>query len=300
MTTGEQGRGLGDPGSRELSAENGAALPAGAVAPETGADSRPPPVAPEPKPRRPRARSLRFRLLRDLSLVLVISGSLLLADAAATLLWQEPLSAVIALIERNGINRQLLSYQAAPLSRVDTQALARLRKTRERIAFLARQEARVVKRGDAIGTISFPKLSNQYTVVQGTDDASLQRGPGHYPQTAFPGLGQTMAIAGHRTTYLAPFRRVNELQHGDRLILTLRYARFTYFVQQVRIVTPTSWWIIKNHGYERLVLSACNPLYSAAQRIVVFARERSVVPLGPAIIPRPSFWAHLERVFKAR
>ena len=273
MTTGEQGRGLGGLGSRALSAEDALRL----VDRNSGERGR------QPKRRSPK--SLRFRLLRDLSLVLVISGALLLADAAATLLWQEPLSAVIALSERNGINRQLLSYQAAPLSRVDTQALAPLRETRERIAFLARQEARVVKRGDAIGTISFPKLGDQYTVVQGTDDASLQRGPGHYPQTAFPGLGQTMAIAGHRTTYLAPFRRLNELQHGDRIILTLRYARFTYLVQQVRIVTPTSWWIIKNHGYERLVLSACNPLYSAAQRIVVFARERSVVPLGPATSP---------------
>ena len=288
MTTGEQGRGLGGPGSRTLSAQDAPRL----VDREPGERGR-------QRRRRP-PKSLRFRLLTDLSLVLVISGTLLLADAGATLLWQEPLSAVIALIERNGINRQLLSYQAAPLSRVDTQALARLRQSRERIAFLARQEARVVKRGDAIGTISFPKLGNQYTVVQGTDDASLQRGPGHYPQTAFPGLGQTMAIAGHRTTYLAPFRRINELRHGDKIILTLRYARFTYLVQQVRIVTPTSWWIIKNHGYERLVLSACNPLYSAAQRIVVFARERSVVPLGPAIIPGPSFWVQLENVFKAR
>jgi sortase A len=56
-------------------------------------------------------------------------------------------------------------------------------------------------------------------------------------------------------------------------------------VQRVQIVTPTSWWIIKNRGYERLVLSACNPLYSAAQRIVVFARLQSEVPLGPAVVP---------------
>jgi sortase A len=251
-----------------------------------------------PRAQRPRM-DLRRRLLRDLSLVLVISGVLLLADAAATLLWQEPLSAVIALIEQGNLDRRLLGYQGAPLTHVDVQALGRLRKSRERVAFLARQEQRVAKRGDAIGTIYFPKLGNQYTVVQGTDDASLQRGPGHYPQTVFPGLGQTVAIAGHRTTYLAPFRRVNELQHGDKIVLTLRYARFTYFVQHVQIVTPTSWWIIKNHGYERLVLSACNPLYSAAQRIVVFARKQSVVPLGPAVIPGPSFWTELKHVFKS-
>jgi sortase A len=257
---------------------DGGGKAAGSLATRRSAEAHP-----EPRQREPR--SVRGRLLRDVSLVLVISGLLLLADAGATLLWQEPLSAVIALIEQSNVDRRLLSYQAAPLSQLDLHALKPLRVSRQRIAFLARQEARVVKRGDAIGTISFPKLGDQYTVIQGTDDASLQRGPGHYPQTVFPGLGQTVAIAGHRTTYLAPFRRINEFNRGDKIILTLRYARFTYSVQRVQVVTPTSWWIIKNRGYERLVLSACNPLYSAAQRIVVFARLQSEVPLGPAIVP---------------
>jgi sortase A len=229
-----------------------------------------------------RRRSPLARLLRDVSLVLVISGALLLADAAVTLLWQEPLSAVIALIKRSNLDERFLSYQHAPLSRLDIKALSNIKQERQRIAFLARQEARAVKTGQAIGTISFPKLSSQYVVVQGTDEGSLQKGPGHYPQTAFPGLRQTVAIAGHRTTYLAPFRRLNDMRAGDRIVLTMRYARFTYAVQRIQIVTPTSWWIIKNQGYERLVLSACNPLYSAAQRIVVFARLRSLVPLGPA------------------
>lgn len=216
--------------------------------------------------------------------MLVISGLLMLVDAGVTLLWQEPLSAAIALIEQGNLNRRLLSYKDAPLSRLDVRALARLRASRQRVAFLARQEARVARPGEAIGTITFPKLGAQYTVVQGTSESDLQRGPGHYPQTTFPGLGQTTAIAGHRTTYLAPFRHLNDLGPGDKVTLTLRYARFTYVVQHVQIVTPTSWWIIKNHGYGRLVLSACNPLYSAAQRIVVFARIRRVVPLGPAVV----------------
>jgi sortase A len=260
---------------------DGGAGPAGAV-------TTPPSAEPQPDTRPRLRRGVKGRLLRDASLVLVISGLLLLADAGATLLWQEPLSAVIALIEQSNVDKRLLSYQAAPLSPLDLHALKPLRQSRQRIAFLARQEARVVKRGDAIGTISFPKLGDQYTVIQGTDDASLQRGPGHYPQTVFPGLGQTVAIAGHRTTYLAPFRRINEFGHGDKIIVTLRYARFTYYVQRVQIVTPTSWWIIQNKGYERLVLSACNPLYSAAQRIVVFARLQSEVPLGPAVAPGPT------------
>jgi sortase A len=224
------------------------------------------------------------RLVADLSLVLMISGALLLADAAATLLWQEPLSAVIALIKQANLDERFLSYQHAPLSRLDLEALAHMKQSHQRVAFLARQEARQVKTGQAIGTIFFPKLSAQYIVVQGTSEANLQKGPGHYPQTAFPGMQRTVAIAGHRTTYLAPFRRLNDLRPGNRIVLTMRYASFTYAVQRVQIVSPNSWWIIKDRGYERLVLSACNPLYSAAQRIVVFARLRSFVPLGPAAV----------------
>ena len=111
-----------------------------------------------------------------------------------------------------------------------------------------------------------------YDVVQGTSTGDLERGPGHYASTSLPGEGRTVAIAGHRTTYLAPFRNLNELHHGDRIVLQMPYGRFTYVVQRQRIVTPNAWWITRNVGYERLVLSACNPLYSASQRIAVFAR----------------------------
>jgi sortase A len=220
--------------------------------------------------------------VRDVSFVLIISGALLLADAAATLLWQEPLTAVVALIKRGEINDRFLSYHNAPLSQLDQQALVDLRSEKERIAYLARQERRLIKRGDAIGTLQMPKLGASFTVVQGTDDATLEKGPGHYPETPFPGVGETVAIAGHRTTYLAPFRNINQLNHGDTITLTMRYAKFTYVVQYHQVVQPNAWWITHDKGYDRLVLSACNPLYSAAQRIVVFARLQSVQPLGPA------------------
>lgn len=222
------------------------------------------------------------RLIRDISFVLMISGALLVADAAVTLLWQEPLTAVVALIERGQVDRSFLSYTHEPLSATEREALASIRAHRERIAYLARQERREVKTGDAIGILRLSKLAATYTVLQGTDDATLQKGPGHYPQTAFPGMGETVAIAGHRTTYLAPFRNINRLGHGDQIVLTMRYAKFTYTVQYRQVVDPNAWWITRDHGYDRLVLSACNPLYSAAQRIVVFARLASEQPLGAA------------------
>ena len=207
---------------------------------------------------------------------------LLIVDAGLTLLWQEPVTALIALIERGNIDERFLSYQSAPLSALDRNALAGLVSMDQRIAYLARIEQREVKNGDAIGQIQIPRIGAGFEVVQGTDESSLERGPGHYPETAFPGLHETVAIAGHRTTYLAPFRHLDALRPGDRIVLTMPYAQFTYVVQYHRIVAPTAWWVTNDVGYERLVLSACNPLYSAAQRIVVFARLQEVQPSGAA------------------
>ena len=222
------------------------------------------------------------RLVRDISSVLIISGLLLVADAVLTLVWQEPVTAVIALIQRSQINKQYLSFQTAPLTPVERHAVVTLPNPEQRIAYLARREQHQVSTGDAIGRITIPKIGAGYDVVEGTDEATLEKGPGHYPATAFPGLGQTVAIAGHRTTYLAPFRHLDALKPGDRIVLKMPYGLFTYGVQYRRIVLPTALWVTRNVGYERLVLSACNPLYSAAQRIIIFARLESVTPLGPA------------------
>jgi sortase A len=218
------------------------------------------------------------RLLRDISSVLIISGLLLVVDAGVTLVWQEPVTAVIAMIRRSQIDKRFLSFKSAPLSRLDLNALGSLRSLQARIRYLARREERQVITGAAIGRITISKIGANFDIVQGTDTASLEKGPGHYPATALPGLGQTVAIAGHRTTYLAPFRHIDALAQGDQILVKMPYARFTYVVQRRQIVLPTALWVLKNAGYDRLVLSACNPLYSAAQRIIVFARLQEIQP----------------------
>ncbi len=237
--------------------------------------------APAVAPRRIAGLPLR-RLVRDVSSILIISGLLLVLDAGVTLVWQEPVTAVIGLIQQSRIDNQYLSFNTAPLSTVQQRILVTLPSRDERIAYLARREQHQVPTGAAIGHITIPKIGASYTVIQGTDTASLEKGPGHYPGTAFPGLGQTVAIAGHRTTYLAPFRHVDALKPGDRILLKMPYGMFTYVVQYHKIVLPTALWVTHDVGYERLVLSACNPLYSAAQRIIIFAKLKSVTPLGPA------------------
>ena len=223
------------------------------------------------------------RLIRDVSSVLIITGVLLVLDAGVTLIWQEPVTAVVALIKRSQIDKRFLSFRTAPLTQLDLHALNTLQTMDQRISFLARREQRQVATGDAIGRIVIKKIGTSFDIVQGTDAASLEKGPVHYPGTAFPGLGQTVAIAGHRTTYLAPFRHIDSLSPGDQIIVKMPYARFTYVVQYHKIVLPTALWVTNNVGYERLVLSACNPLYSAAQRIIVFARLQEVQPTSATV-----------------
>lgn len=220
------------------------------------------------------------RRARLLSVILIAAGLLVLTDAAVTLVWQEPVTAVIGVVERSQIDRQWLSYRTAPLSPLEQRVVSSLSNPAQRIAYLAEREAREVRAGDAVGRLSLPSLGSSFLVVQGTDTASLEKGPGHYPSTALPGLGRTVAIAGHRTTFLAPFRHLDALHAGDKIVLTMPYGRFFYVVQYRRIVPPTAWWITRNVGYDRLVLSACNPLFSAAQRIAVFARLSRVVATG--------------------
>ncbi len=225
------------------------------------------------------------RLIRDISSILILSGLLLVLDAGITLLWQEPVTAAIGLVLRGQVDKRYLSFRTDPLSRTDTHALRDIRAPDQKIGYLARRERRQIATGDAVGQLDIPAIGHTYNIVQGTDTHSLEQGPGHYPSTALPGMGQTVAIAGHRTTYLAPFRFLNQVVRGDRVVITMPYGRFTYVVQYQQIVKPTQISVIDNVGYDRLVLSACHPLYSAAQRIIVFARLRSVQPLGPARRP---------------
>jgi sortase A len=229
--------------------------------------------------RRPAGR----RLAKALPTLLIVAGALLLADVGATLVWQEPVTAAIGLLKRNSTDVRYLSYRSMPLTRTQTASLQRLTGEEARMSYLARQEQLTVPNGAALGRLVIGRLGATYDVVQGTDSGDLERGPGHYATTALPGEGQTVAIAGHRTTYLAPFRNLNELRRGDRIVVQMPYGRFTYMVQSQRVVTPNSWWITRNVGYDRLVLSACNPLYSARQRIAVFAK---LVGMQPSAVVR--------------
>ncbi len=222
-------------------------------------------------------------MLRALSTVLIISGVLMLSDAALTVAWQEPVSAVYARIVQGRLGDDLRKLELAKPSARDLAALRSLENARTRMAFLARSLRRTADRGEAVGRIRIPRIGASFVVVKGTDAASLRKGPGIYDEAPFPGAPGTVAIAGHRTTYLAPFRRIDKLQPGDEISVEMPYGRFTYRVQQRKIVAPTTVSVVKRVGYDRLVLSACHPLYSADKRIVVLARFVRAQARGAAL-----------------
>jgi len=222
------------------------------------------------------------RIRRILSISLITAGVVLLADIAVTLLHEEPISAVYASIQQDRAADQLRETEAAYPSASDRRAIGRVRGRDQRLALLARRFAKRTDVGEAIGRIRAPAMDLNTIVVHGTDTASLQKGPGHLPQTQFPGEGSTSAIAGHRTTYGAPFRHSDSIDRGDRITIELPYATIRYRVQKTEIVEPTDVGVVRDVGYERLVLTSCHPLYSAEQRIIVFARAVGVDLAGTA------------------
>lgn len=138
--------------------------------------------------------------------------------------------------------------------------------------------------GDAAARISIPKIGVDKIVVEGVTVDDLKRGPGHYPDSPMPGQAGNAAIAGHRTTYGAPFHRIDELQPGDEILVTTLQGPFRYVVSEQQIVSPDQVEVLDDFGDNRLTLTACHPKYSARQRIVVVAMLVEMpAPAPPAV-----------------
>jgi sortase A len=228
-------------------------------------------------------RSRAARALHALAVLMIALGALALLDAVVTLVWQEPISALYALLRQDHLRDELAKVERAAPTPVERRALASIGDERARIAFLGAELERHAGEGSPVGRIVIPKVGASYVVVNGTDTEDLKSGPGIYTETSFPGLPGTTAIAGHRTTYLAPFRNINELGPGNHILVSMPYAHFTYTVTGQRVVAPTDVRAaVDDVGYTRLVLSACTPLFSAEKRLLVYARLTRTVPVGAA------------------
>jgi sortase A len=238
------------------------------------------------QPRRPRLSRRTSGFLGGLA---VLIGLVLLADAIITVVWEDPFTTVFTQHEQKALGKQLATAEDAALSANTLELVRRAGSESERMALLAGNERATARPGDALGRLFIPKTGKNFVFVSGTGVETLKKGPGHYWGTALPGEPGTVAIAGHRTTYGAPFHNLGKLRRGYAITLTMPYGRFTYSVEGSRSVPPTKTTVLHNSNYQRLVLTTCTPIGSDDKRLVVTARLRQATPRGPAIklVPIP-------------
>jgi sortase A len=220
----------------------------------------------------------RRRLRRAFANALIAVGVLLVAEMAVTLLWREPVTALSVAGSQGELSRQLDQAEAKAARAMRSSRSKRVDERPPSMARLAMRFARGLEVGSPIGSLRIPAIGLDQVVALGVTPSNLKRGPAHYEHTLLPGQHGTVAIAGHRTTYGAPFRNLDDLDPGDRIQLKMPYGTFRYRVAQTRIVEPDAVGVLKSFRYPRLVLTACHPIYSNAQRLVVVANLVRAAP----------------------
>lgn len=218
------------------------------------------------------------RLARILGTLMIVAGLGSLGWAVTVWQWQDPFTAVLQRLEQRELaqsfDRRL--EQNAPAGAAAASA-SDLRRALPRDAVKWRKDA---KRGDAVARLRIPRLGLSTIIVNGTDTNTLKRGPGRYLGSAMPGEGELVYVAGHRTTYGAPFSRIDKLKKGDRVFVDLPYGTIEYAITGSRIVTATQVSVLKSKGFEQLALQACQPRFFATHRIIAYAKPIGVTARG--------------------
>lgn len=212
------------------------------------------------------------RSLHRFGALLIVAGLGLLAWAGIVYVWEDPFTAIENRRAQRALGQQLERRVEAYRARPQAPSAGSPSLTR-----LAANFRSGVKWGDAVGHLTVPRLNLRIYLVYGTDTASLKRGPGIDPRTAFPGRGELVYVAGHRTTYGAPFSDIDKLRRGDSVKLQMPYATFTYRVTGRRIVQATFLKALESRGREEIALQACWPRFFASHRIIVYAKLVSAV-----------------------
>jgi sortase A len=220
------------------------------------------------------------RALRITGTVLAVAGALMLIWVVIVWRWQDPFTALYTHWKQHQLaasyNRRFAAYAPSPRIRSETSLAAQMRV----VAQEARRYRQESKRGQAIGRIIVHRLGLNMVLVNGTDDSTLKKGPGRDLRTYMPGEGQLIYIAGHRTTYLAPFAHIDALRPGDLVTLEVPYGTFRYRVFRHRIVPSDDLAVLRSHGREIVALQACHPRFFATHRYIAYGRLMRVEPRG--------------------
>jgi sortase A len=217
------------------------------------------------------------RFARITGALLIGAGLLTLAWAVVVWRWQDPFTALYTHWEQGRLARQLAGEEQ---SYTPSAPRSNLAAERHSIADEAARLRRSARPGQAIGRIVIGRIGLDMVLVDGTDEGSLQKGPGLDRRTAMPGENRLVYIAGHRTTYLAPFSAIDDIRPGDSIRLEMPYATFVYRTVTHRIVPAEDLAVLRSPHHEQLELQACHPRFFATHRYVVYARLAAVEPRG--------------------
>jgi sortase A len=203
------------------------------------------------------------RLLRWLGTLLIVGGVGLLAWALVVWRWEDPFTSLYT------------SYEQRELSSVLHDRFVTFGPPSDAAAD-ARRYRRESKGGGAIGRLDVPRLDLRMVLLYGVGPETLKRGPGVHPRTFFPGQNRLVYIAGHRTTYGAPFAKIDSMRKGDLIRVEMPYGTFTYTVTRHRIVAATNLSVLRTNRYEQIALQACHPRFFASHRWITYGRLTKV------------------------
>jgi sortase A len=211
---------------------------------------------------------------------LLVIGIGVLAWAATVYLWKDPFTTAYTAYEQrrlaSNLDSAFESWEPAPKPKPVSRPAPTPKLQDDNVSREAKRFRLESEDGDAIARLKVPRLDLSVVVVNGTSTGDLRRGPGRHEDSFLPGEGELVYVAGHRTTYGAPFSAINELEPGDTITVELPYGTVEYRVTRHRIVDDNDLSVLESRGREELVLQACHPRFFASQRYLVYARPVSV------------------------
>ncbi|HZO63069.1 MAG TPA: class E sortase [Gaiellaceae bacterium] len=230
------------------------------------------------------------RVVRLGGTLMIFAGLLTVAWVIVVWQWQDPFTALYTKYEQHKLaskfTHQFAAYrEPASVRPVTTlpDGTVSVDSEKRRVAAAAAAYRRTLRQGQPVGRLIVPRLGLKSIVVNGTDHDDLTKGPGREMHTYMPGQNELIYIAGHRTTYLAPFAHIDSLKPGDPITFILPYATFHYEVTGHEIVPADDLAVLRSHHKELLTLQACHPRFFATHRYLAFAKLVRVEPRhGPA------------------
>jgi sortase A len=219
------------------------------------------------------------RAARTTGALLIVAGVLTLAWAVCVWRWQDPVTALYTHWQQQKLAHALQAEERSFRPATTGGDLAAERRT---ISLDAKRFQRQATVGQPIGRIVIGRIGLDMVLVNGTDHETLKKGPGRDPRSSMPGENRLVYIAGHRTTYLAPFSHIDDIRPGDVIRLEMPYATFVYRARMHRVVGASDLSVLRSPRHEQLELQACHPRFFATHRYIVYASLVAVQPRGMA------------------